>query len=134
MLRLRTIRVLFFAMLVAASTILPVIEASNPPALQSSGVKVVLAGRLIDGASNTVRTNVSIVIDGDRIREVRDGRAGVEGAEVIDLSDATVMPLWLYSIMFRILSHRQLSARARANSRSKSAVSIAPITSRRPAR
>lgn len=90
--RLRTIRVLLSVMLVAVSIILPVIEASNLPAPQSSGVKVVYAGRLIDGASNAVRTNVSIIIDRDRIREVRDGRATVEGAEVIDLSDSTVMP------------------------------------------
>jgi imidazolonepropionase-like amidohydrolase len=59
---------------------------------QAANVKVVYAGRLLDGTSNTVRTNVSIIIEKDRIREVRDGRATVEGAEVIDLSDATVMP------------------------------------------
>jgi imidazolonepropionase-like amidohydrolase len=39
-----------------------------------------------------VRTNVSIIIEKDRIKEVRDGRATVTGAEVIDLGDATVMP------------------------------------------
>src|SRR5918911_1069957 len=59
---------------------------------QAANVKVVYAGRLLDGTSNTARTNVSIIIDKDRIREVRDGRASVEGAEVIDLGDATVMP------------------------------------------
>ena len=61
-------------------------------AAQSPNLKVVYAGRLIDGTSNTVRTNVSIVIDKDRIKEVRDGRASIEGAEMIDLGDATVMP------------------------------------------
>src|SRR4051812_26809872 len=68
---------------------LPQAAAQSP---QASNVKVVYAGRLLDGTSNTVRINVSIIIDKDRIREVRDGRATVEGAEVIDLSDATVMP------------------------------------------
>jgi imidazolonepropionase-like amidohydrolase len=65
------------------------VAAQSP---QAAGVKVVYAGRLLDGTSNAARTNVSIIIDKDRIREVRDGRAAVEGAEVIDLSDATVMP------------------------------------------
>lgn len=59
---------------------------------QATNVKVVYAARLLDGTSKTVRTNVSIIIDHDRIREVRDGRATVEGAEVIDLGDVTVMP------------------------------------------
>src|SRR5947208_6227845 len=68
---------------------LPQAAAQSP---QASNVKVVYAGRLLDGTSNTVRANVSIIIDKDRIREVRDGRATVEGAEVIDLGDATVMP------------------------------------------
>jgi len=68
---------------------LPQVAAQSP---QATGIKVVYAGRLLDGTSNTVRTNVSIIIDKDRIREVRDGRATVDGAEVIDLSGATVMP------------------------------------------
>lgn len=55
-------------------------------------MKVVYAGRLIDGVSKGVRTNVSIVIEGERIREVRDGRLSLPGAEVIDLGDSTVMP------------------------------------------
>jgi imidazolonepropionase-like amidohydrolase len=77
--------------LLAASLVcqLPAASAQSP---QATGVKVVYAGRLLDGTSSTVRTNVSIVIDKDRIREVRDGRVPVEGAEVIDLSDATVLP------------------------------------------
>jgi imidazolonepropionase-like amidohydrolase len=59
---------------------------------QSSNVKVVYARRIIDGTSNTVRTNVSVIIEKDRIKEVRDGRATIEGAQVIDLGDATLMP------------------------------------------
>jgi imidazolonepropionase-like amidohydrolase len=59
---------------------------------QAAATKVVYAGRVIDGTSNTVRTNVSIIIEGDRIREVRDGRATLQGAEVIDLSSSMVMP------------------------------------------
>ncbi|HKP12156.1 MAG TPA: amidohydrolase family protein [Blastocatellia bacterium] len=68
---------------------LPQAAAQSP---QAAGVKVVYAARLIDGTSNAVRTNVSIIIDRDRIREVRDGRATIDGAEVIDLGNVTVMP------------------------------------------
>jgi imidazolonepropionase-like amidohydrolase len=82
----------FIAIWLLISTLVsttPPVAAQVP---QAANVKVVYAGRLLDGTSNTVRTNVSIIIEKDRIREVRDGRATVEGAEVIDLSDATVMP------------------------------------------
>jgi imidazolonepropionase-like amidohydrolase len=61
-------------------------------AAQSDLVKVVYAGKLIDGTSKNVRSGVSIIIEKDRIKEVRDGRVSVPGAEVIDLGDATVMP------------------------------------------
>lgn len=60
--------------------------------VQSENVKVVYAGKLIDSVSERVRTNVSIVVADGRIREVREGKAAVSGAEVIDLSECTVMP------------------------------------------
>jgi imidazolonepropionase-like amidohydrolase len=78
--------------MLAASVILPALAAFSSPAAQTSRVKVVYAGRLIDGVTNAPRSNVSIVIENDRVREVRDGRVTVAGAEVIDLSDSTVMP------------------------------------------
>ncbi|HEX5731736.1 MAG TPA: amidohydrolase family protein [Blastocatellia bacterium] len=87
--RRSTLFTLFF---IAVLIALPALDLFNTRAAQAANVKVVYAGRLIDGTSNTVRTNVSIIIEKDRIKEVRDGRATVAGAEVIDLSDATVMP------------------------------------------
>jgi imidazolonepropionase-like amidohydrolase len=77
---------------VAVLIALPAFEAFNTSAAQAADIKVIHAGRLIDGTSNTARTNVSIIIEKDRIKEVRAGRAQVAGAEVIDLSDSTVMP------------------------------------------
>jgi imidazolonepropionase-like amidohydrolase len=62
------------------------------PAAQQPVIKVVYAGRLIDGVGNPVRNNVSIIIENDRIKEVRDGRAALAGAEIIDLADSTVLP------------------------------------------
>jgi imidazolonepropionase-like amidohydrolase len=76
--------ILFFISLIAPSI--------NAAGQSPSGVKVIYAGRLIDGLTGQVRSGVSIIIEGDRIREVRDGRANVEGAEIIDLADHTVMP------------------------------------------
>ncbi len=53
---------------------------------------VVHAGSLIDGASATVAHQVSILIHDDRIVSVQPGFQSPAGAEVIDLSGATVMP------------------------------------------
>ncbi len=53
---------------------------------------VIHAGRLIDGASTQPRTQISIVIKDDKITGVLPGFVTVAGAEVIDLSKATVLP------------------------------------------
>jgi imidazolonepropionase-like amidohydrolase len=55
----------------------------------SAAVKAVRLGKLIDG-DGTQRTNVVVVIDGDRIRDVTS--AVPAGAEVIDLSRYTGLP------------------------------------------
>jgi imidazolonepropionase-like amidohydrolase len=57
-------------------------------------VTVILAGTLIDGASNTAHSNQIIVIRGDRITSVGDAATTPipAGARVIDLSHATVLP------------------------------------------
>ena len=53
-------------------------------------VTAIQAGRLLDVATERVRENVVIVVEGDRIREI--GETVPAGATVIDLSDLTVMP------------------------------------------
>lgn len=50
------------------------------------------AGRLIDGKSDKPVENALIVIEGDKIVSVSAGGNAPAGAEVIDLSKATVMP------------------------------------------
>jgi imidazolonepropionase-like amidohydrolase len=50
------------------------------------------AGRLIDGKSDTPISNALIVIEGDKIVSVTPGGRAPAGAEVIDLSRATVLP------------------------------------------
>jgi len=79
------------AVLLALTTVslmgVPMSSQSDAPK-----VKVIYAGRLIDGVTNQVRTNVSVIIENDRIREVQNGKASVPGVDPIDLSDSTVMP------------------------------------------
>jgi len=59
----------------------------------TSSFTVIRAGTLIDGQSPTVRKNQLIVISGNHIVKVTDGSAAVpQGAKVIDLSNATVLP------------------------------------------
>jgi imidazolonepropionase-like amidohydrolase len=53
---------------------------------------VIHAGRLIDGTGKAPREKVSIVVHDDRITAVQDGFTAPKGAEVIDLSTATVLP------------------------------------------
>jgi len=53
---------------------------------------VIHAGRLMDGVEKTERARVSILIHDDRITGVQPGFVTPDGAEVIDLSNATVLP------------------------------------------
>jgi imidazolonepropionase-like amidohydrolase len=53
---------------------------------------VIHAGRLIDTVKKEVRDRVSIVIHDDKITEVRDGFIDAGTAELIDLSNSTVLP------------------------------------------
>lgn len=57
-----------------------------------AGDIVIHAGRLIDGVSKTERSQVSILVHDDRIAGVQAGFVTQAGAEVIDLSNATVLP------------------------------------------
>src|ERR1700730_578086 len=59
----------------------------------SATVTVIRAGTLIDGTSTISRKNQLIFVRGDRIEKVADGSAAIpEGAKVIDLTNATVLP------------------------------------------
>ena len=53
---------------------------------------VIHAGTLIDGTGSEARHQVSIVIHDQRISAVELGFVAPAGAEIIDLSQATVMP------------------------------------------
>ncbi|WP_337188276.1 amidohydrolase family protein [Phenylobacterium sp.] len=53
---------------------------------------VVHAGRLFDGVSPTLRSDVSVIIRADRIVRVEPGFVTPTGAKVVDLRRATVLP------------------------------------------
>ncbi|GAB2544624.1 DPP IV N-terminal domain-containing protein [Spirosoma aerophilum] len=56
-----------------------------------TGTVVVHAGRLFDGKANTYRTNVDIILEGNRIKAILPHQAGRPGTQ-IDASDKTVIP------------------------------------------
>jgi imidazolonepropionase-like amidohydrolase len=64
----------------------PVAEAAH------AGTVLIRAGRLVDVESGDVGTEVEILVEGNRIREVGRGLKVPPGATVIDLSDRTVLP------------------------------------------
>jgi imidazolonepropionase-like amidohydrolase len=53
---------------------------------------VIHAGTLLDGISETPQRQISILVHDDKIVAVQSGFTSPAGVEVIDLSDATVMP------------------------------------------
>ena len=54
---------------------------------------LIYSGRLIDGVSNKVFSNKTIVVEKNRIVEIADGfLSPAEGEQVVDLRNATVMP------------------------------------------
>jgi imidazolonepropionase-like amidohydrolase len=61
----------------------------------ASAETLIHAGRLIDVEGETVLRERSIRIEGERIVAVEAGYVESDGAEIIDLRDATVMPGWL---------------------------------------
>src|SRR5262245_48219252 len=67
-------------------------SAQQPQSARSERVIAIRAGRLLDVNAGSVLENATIVVRGDRIEAVgRDVRVPA-GAQVIDLSDQTVMP------------------------------------------
>jgi imidazolonepropionase-like amidohydrolase len=82
------LRALALAVLIA----LPHTAAAQEAAGGKPVLKVIHAGRLIDAVSNAVRERVSIVIEGDRVVRVENGWSRSSGAEIVDLTTATVLP------------------------------------------
>jgi imidazolonepropionase-like amidohydrolase len=67
-------------------------QAPAPAPAAAEQVTVIHAGTLLAVPGRPARSNVSIVVRGRRIAEVRDGFAELPGARVVDLRDSTVLP------------------------------------------
>src|SRR5438445_1850308 len=80
-----------FSILVLAA--FRVIGQTAPAGASANALTVIRAGALFDGSSDTVRKNQLIFIRGERIEKVADASSAIPaGANVIDLSAATVLP------------------------------------------
>ena len=66
-------------------------QTSQPTDAKAKTIAI-RAGRLIDGKTDTPIQNALIVIEGDKIVSVTPGGSPPAGADVIDLSNATVLP------------------------------------------
>jgi imidazolonepropionase-like amidohydrolase len=59
----------------------------------ASAATLIHAGRLIDGVSDAVKTNQTVVVDGGRITAIESGfRTPAAGDRVIDLKNGTLLP------------------------------------------
>src|SRR5258708_11385906 len=67
-------------------------SASATTSSAAPATRFVHCGALIHPASGQVQRNVVIVVEGERIREVRENFTAPSGATVIDLSDRTCLP------------------------------------------
>src|SRR6516162_4254067 len=87
--RLRCPLLLFLAWLAASgSSSLP----AQPPQTTSSKRVAIRAGRLIDGKNDNAVPNVLILIEDGKIANVTPGGSPPPGVQLIDLSQATVLP------------------------------------------
>ena len=66
--------------------------AAPAPAAATQEVTAIRAGRLFDSKTGTMLTNQVVIVTGERITDVGPSAAIPQGARVIDLSNATVLP------------------------------------------
>lgn len=79
--------------LCAAALLLPaVLVAQQAAPAQPAPVRIIHAGTLLDGTGAPARHNVSIVVEGERVRSVEAGFVTAAGAETVDLAGWTVLP------------------------------------------
>ena len=68
------------------------LQPSNAPANAPAPVTVIHAGTLIAVPGQPVRRNVTVIVEGRKIREIRDGFVDIAGARVVELRNGTLMP------------------------------------------
>jgi imidazolonepropionase-like amidohydrolase len=91
--------------------------AAPPSVAASETATVIHAGTLIATPGQAPRRNVTIVVQGRRISEVRDGFSTVPGARVVDLRSSTVLPGLIDSHVHLVGLKDRLQRRLEANNR-----------------
>src|SRR5712664_2304931 len=82
-----------FALFLAITFLSASVARAQSTTQAAAALTVIRAGTLIDGTSDGPRKNQLIFVRGERIEKVTDTSAAIpEGATVIDLSKATVLP------------------------------------------
>jgi len=84
--RLQRSQIVLAGMVIAACVAAPTPVRGSP----QDDLRVLRCGVLISGTNDGPVTDVFVVVEGDRIVSV--GNSAPEGAEIVDLSDATCMP------------------------------------------
>lgn len=79
------------AVIVCLFSVLLGAQARQNPQVPAA-VRVVRCGALFQPETGQMQRNVLITIEGERIKEVREGGSPAAGAQVIDLSDRTCLP------------------------------------------
>src|SRR2546429_1091825 len=74
------------------SRVLLVLLSFGIPAHAADETIALKAGRLFDGKSNTLVQNGVVIVQGDKIVDVGTNLPAPDGAQVIDLGDATLSP------------------------------------------
>lgn len=78
--------------LLLIALIFSTLAVAQTQAARSAPITALRCRVLIDGVSPQPRRNVVIVVEGNRIREVREGGSSPAGAAVLDLTDRTCLP------------------------------------------
>ncbi|QIZ76689.1 metal-dependent hydrolase family protein [Ferrimonas lipolytica] len=74
-----------------STLVLAIATAFSTPVANANALYI-HAGNLIDGVSDDVRSNVTIVVSDNTITAIKDGFINDDNGRVVDLTDSTVMP------------------------------------------
>lgn len=97
-------------------------------AAKGKGRTIVRAGRLWQGLTPEVRRDVEVVIEGSRIADVLPaGRASLEGAQVVDARDGSVIPG-----LVEMHAHRQMQGYGYGDREGRLWLSLGVTTTRSP--
>jgi Tol biopolymer transport system component len=94
--------------------------------VRSRGRTVIRAGRMWDGSSRELRSDVDIVVEGHRIRSVRPGGTVSDG-DVVDARDAVVVPG-----MVDMHNHREMQGYSYGDRQGRLWLSLGFTTTRSP--